>query len=74
MRFVRPIATVISQAGFEVPEYTLNLEKVTKFVQAITAFKNGLFSGNRRSGYLSMRQSDAMSAQLDVGIESKSQL
>lgn len=39
MSFVRPIATVISQAGFEVPEYTLNLEKVTKFVFYLQVLK-----------------------------------
>uniref|UniRef100_A0AC34QWE7 ATP-dependent RNA helicase n=1 Tax=Panagrolaimus sp. JU765 TaxID=591449 RepID=A0AC34QWE7_9BILA len=27
LKFIRPIATVIHQAGFEVPEYTLSLEK-----------------------------------------------
>uniref|UniRef100_A0A914ELT9 Probable ATP-dependent RNA helicase DDX52 n=1 Tax=Acrobeloides nanus TaxID=290746 RepID=A0A914ELT9_9BILA len=30
MNIVRPIATVIHQAGFEVPEYTLTLNKVSK--------------------------------------------
>ncbi|KAM3721146.1 putative ATP-dependent RNA helicase [Dirofilaria immitis] len=30
LNFIRPIATVIKQAGFEVPEYTLRLRKPTK--------------------------------------------
>lgn len=30
MEIIRPIATVISQAGFDVPEYTLRLNKVAK--------------------------------------------
>lgn len=32
MDFVRPIATVIHQAGFAVPEYLLHLKKVSKSV------------------------------------------
>ncbi|EFO18387.2 hypothetical protein LOAG_10109 [Loa loa] len=30
LNFIRPIATVIKQAGFEVPEYTLKMRKPTK--------------------------------------------
>uniref|UniRef100_A0A0M3HGW3 Cytochrome P450 n=1 Tax=Ascaris lumbricoides TaxID=6252 RepID=A0A0M3HGW3_ASCLU len=30
MDVIRPIATVISQAGFPVPEYTLRMRKLTR--------------------------------------------
>ena len=30
LAYIRPIATVIAQSGFEVPEYTLKLSKVVR--------------------------------------------
>uniref|UniRef100_A0A8R1TNQ4 ATP-dependent RNA helicase n=1 Tax=Onchocerca volvulus TaxID=6282 RepID=A0A8R1TNQ4_ONCVO len=53
LNFIRPIATVIKQAGFEVPEYTLRMRKPTKKEK-----KNLLRRAPNRKNIGSLKQAD----------------
>jgi len=49
LKFIRPIATVISQAGFEVPPYTLSLDKPSGYSRRqLKSMKRQKFTGTAK--------------------------
>uniref|UniRef100_A0A915PUY4 tRNA (cytosine(34)-C(5))-methyltransferase n=1 Tax=Setaria digitata TaxID=48799 RepID=A0A915PUY4_9BILA len=76
LNFIRPIATVIKQAGFEVPEYTLKMRKPTKKEKKdllkhapkrkkIGPFKEAEKSGRRRNEF-NLEETQTFGARFDI--------